>query len=344
MKRAFAVAACAIVTCQAHAQSSVTLYGILDAGVQYLTNADKNGANQWSLASGPNQPSRFGLTGREDLGGGYAAIFRLENGFNINNGSVATTTSFFNRFAYVGVDTPAGTLTFGRQGSVQFDKTVLYDPFYYASISQLSLNAAPLATFKINNMVKFQSVSVAGFNVDAAYSFGQQLPGSNTAGRYMGIALEYTKNAWAARALYEEARGSITGTVDQSSLVDRRASVAGAYRGQILTVFADYTHVMGDLHLSPNGDIYTVGAAWQATPFLRFAGEAGLYHRSFLPGTPKLFNAMAQYFLSKSTSFYAIGGYIINSGDNAYSVLYPNPTAIPGQTQLGIAIGVDHRF
>lgn len=343
MKRALALAICSIAACQAHAQSSVTLYGIVDAGVQFLTNADKSGSNQWSLASGSYLPSRFGLTGREDLGGGYAAIFKLENGFSLNNGALATTTSFFNRFAFVGVDTPIGTFTAGRQGSVQYDKTVFYDPLYYATYSQLSLNASPITTFKINNMVKYQSISVGGFNVLAAYGFGQQIAGSNTAGRYMGAALEYVNGPVFTRVLYEEQRGNI-GTVDQSSLVDRRASVAATYKGEVLTFFADYTHVFGNLQLSPNGDIYSVAAAWQATPFLRFVGEAGLYHRRDLSGTPKLFNAMAQYFLSKSTSLYAIGGYMINSGNNNYSVVYPNTTAVAGQTQLGVTVGIDHRF
>jgi predicted porin len=211
MKRTLALAICSLAACQAQAQSSVTLYGIVDVGVQYLTNADKAGNNQWSLASGSYLPSRFGMTGREDLGGGYAAIFKLENGFNLNNGSVATTASFFNRFAYVGIETPAGTVTLGRQGSVQYDKTVFYDPLFYATVSQLSLNASPIATFKIPNMVKYQSASIGGFNVLAAYGFGQQLAGSNTAGRYMGAAVEYVSGPVFTRALYEEQRGSVAG-------------------------------------------------------------------------------------------------------------------------------------
>lgn len=344
MKRALALTLCASAAGLAHAQSSVTLYGVVDTSLQYLTNADRGGHGQWSVASGSYLPSRFGITGREDLGGGYAAIFMLENGFNGNDGSVATTSSFFNRFSFVGIDTPVGKITLGRQGSVQYDKTVFYEPLYYGTYSQLSLNAAPITTFKVNNMVKFQSANYAGFDLDVAYGFGQQLPGSNTAGRYMGAALEYLHGPFSTRVLYEEVRGTVSGAVDQSSLVDRRASAAAVYKGAQWTFFADYTRVTGNLHLSPEGDIYTVGTAYQATPFLRFVGEAGLYHRSFLPGTPKLFDAMAQYFLSKRTSLYAIGGYMINSGGNAYSVLYPNTTALAGQTQLGLALGIDHRF
>jgi predicted porin len=348
MKKALALSILAFgalaVTADAQAQSSVTLYGVVDVGVQYLTNANKAGQSQWSMASGSYLPSRFGVTGREDLGNGYAAIFTLENGFNANDGSVATSSSFFNRFAFVGIDTPAGKITLGRQGSVQYDKTVFYDPLYYGTYSQLSLNAAPITTFKVNNMVKYQSASFAGFDVDAAYGFGQQIAGSNTAGRYTGLALEYVNGALFARVLYEELRGSVTAAVDQSSLADRRVSAAAVYKGSTYTFFADYTHVMGDLHLSPDGSIYTVAAAIQATPFLRFVGEAGMYHRSFLSGTPKLFNVMAQYFLSKRTSLYAIGGYMINAGGNNYGVAYPAATSLAGQTQLGVTLGIDHRF
>lgn len=344
MKRALTLLISALAAGQAYAQSSVTLYGIVDVGIQYLTNADAAGHNQVSMASGSYLPSRFGFVGREDLGGGYAAIFRLENGFNLSNGQVATPTSFFNRFAYVGLDTPVGQVTLGRQGSVQYDKTVFYDPLYYASVSQLSLNASPITTFKLPNLVKYQSSNYAGFDAELAYGFGQQLAGSNTAGRYMGAAVEYVRGALFTRVLYEEQRGSVAGALDQSSLVDRRVSAAAVYKGDTVTLFADYTNVSGDLHLSPNGSIYTIAAGYRPTPFWYLVGEAGLYHRNDLSGTPKLFNLMAQYSLSKSTSLYAIGGYMINSGQNAYSVVYPAPTSIAGQTQLGVTVGLDHRF
>lgn len=344
MKRSLAISLCTLAVLHAHAQSSVTLYGNLDVGLQYVGNANAAHQAQWSLASGSYIPSFWGITGRENLGGGYAAFFKLENGYNINNGAVATTTSFFNRFSFVGLDTPAGQLTFGRQGSVQFDKTVGYDPFYYASISQLSLNAAPFAEFKINNMVKYRSASLAGFNMEAAYAFGQEIAGSNISGRYVGAALEYVQGPFSARILHEEQRGTITGSLDQSSLVDRRTSVAAVYQPSSFSLFADYTRVTGDLHLSPAGTIYTVGASYLPVPWLRFSGEAGLYHSSDHAGSPKLFNLMGQYFLSKSSFVYLIGGYLINSGGTSYGVIYPAVAAAPGLTQLGVTTGFEHRF
>lgn len=70
----------------AHAQSSVTLCGDMDLGIQYLTHAGSGGGKTIGPQSGNEQPSRSGFTGSEDLGGGYAAVFRLESGFNPGTG------------------------------------------------------------------------------------------------------------------------------------------------------------------------------------------------------------------------------------------------------------------
>jgi predicted porin len=66
----------------AHAQSSVTLYGIIDEAVRYDTHQNKSGGDLFTMGSGGEiQGSRWGLQGTEDLGGGMAAIFQLEGGF-----------------------------------------------------------------------------------------------------------------------------------------------------------------------------------------------------------------------------------------------------------------------
>ena len=344
MRKLMVGVACTLCISGAQAQSSVTLYGLIDSGVQYLTNANQAGKSQWSQTSGAYLPSRFGIKGREDLGGGYAAYFTLENGFNANDGTQATATSFFNRFSFVGIDTPYGSISMGRQGSVQYDKTVFYEPLYYGNYSQLSLNAAPISIFKLNNTVKYQSKSYAGFDFEAQYGFGQEIPGEPTAGRYLGAAIEYIHAGLSARVLHEQTRGSVTGAIDQSSRVDKRTSVAALYQIQPFSVFADWTLVTGDLQLSPRGSVYSVGVSYMPKPDIRLVAEGGMYKRVYLSGTPKLFDLMAQYFLSKRTSVYLIGGYMINSGNASNGVVYTTATSKPGQTQLGVSAGVDVRF
>src|ERR1700761_8843112 len=110
-KRVVAVAAlgCAVIA-PVHAQSTVTLYGVIDEGLQFNTN-NKNvvggrnvGGRLWNLDSlaGPSG-SRWGIKGAEDLGGGLKAVFTLESGVNLNNGNLGQGGTFFGRQAYVGL-------------------------------------------------------------------------------------------------------------------------------------------------------------------------------------------------------------------------------------------------
>ncbi|WP_159991071.1 porin [Pelistega ratti] len=129
----------------AHAESSVTLYGIVDAGIGYTqtkttganvvdangnviaTNATKK-TRDFGLNNGAKQQSRFGLKGIEELGNGTAAIFQLESGFDLETGS--TGDSLFNRRAIIGLTGESwGTLTIGRQHNVADDILAPIDPF-----------------------------------------------------------------------------------------------------------------------------------------------------------------------------------------------------------------------
>ena len=81
-----AAAAC-IAAPAVHAQSSVTMYGIMDAGIEYTNHAAPEGGSSVKLKSGNKNTSRWGLRGVEDLGGGLKAVFRLESGIDLANGA-----------------------------------------------------------------------------------------------------------------------------------------------------------------------------------------------------------------------------------------------------------------
>lgn len=103
------------------AQSSVTLYGLVDEGFDFTSNVA--GKRAYQMESGVAQGSRWGLAGKEELGGGLEAVFRLENGFDVNNGALDQGGRMFGRQAYVGMNSAtAGTLTMGRQ----YDSVVDY--------------------------------------------------------------------------------------------------------------------------------------------------------------------------------------------------------------------------
>lgn len=145
-------AACALTAAgKAHAQSSVTLYGIVDEGVNYTSNVQTspgNGHNLYSLSSGILSGSRWGLRGVEDIGGGLKAIFVLENGFDVNNGRMGQGSLEFGRQAYVGLSTKFGSVTLGRQ----YDPVVDYvHALMPSAMFSGSIGAHPADVDNLNN-------------------------------------------------------------------------------------------------------------------------------------------------------------------------------------------------
>ncbi|WP_179402480.1 porin [Burkholderia guangdongensis] len=345
MKKAVIAAALAGLSgTAAHAQSSVTLYGVVDMGFEHLTNANAAGQAQNALLSGKWLPSRWGLKGTEDLGGGMKALFMLENGFNANDGSFSSPGVEFNRSAWVGLSSSTvGTLTLGRQYSVQFDKTLFYDPTLFGAYSILSLNLIPVQTQRVNNSVKFKSNEYAGFSAEAMYGFGQQLPGNASAGRYVGAGLEYLSGGFGASASYERTNGSV-GAVDQSGLVDQRWSVAARYDFGPVMVSGGMARITGDLHLTPVGSVYWAATKWNATSALSLIGEVGHYRFQQAPGHPTFAEATAQYRLSLRSILYANVGYYNNSGGSAFGVNGYTNVGQLGKSQVGMSVGIQHRF
>jgi predicted porin len=116
----------------AHAQSSVTLYGIVDAGVEYVNHASKDGGAT-RLVSGGKNTSRWGLRGVEDLGGGLKAVFQLESGINIANGQFDDGPgAIFDRRATIGLKNRFGQITLGRNFTTTYDYMLPFDPMGYA--------------------------------------------------------------------------------------------------------------------------------------------------------------------------------------------------------------------
>src|SRR5260370_28034617 len=110
----------------AHAQSSITLYGVIDSGINYTNNVQTAqigsklvGGHQIAMidaAFAGLQGNRWGFRGVEDLGGGLKTLFVLESGFSSINGALGQGGAMFGRQAYVGLRSASlGTVTLGRQ-------------------------------------------------------------------------------------------------------------------------------------------------------------------------------------------------------------------------------------
>ncbi|WP_395064297.1 porin [Paraburkholderia silvatlantica] len=180
------IAASMLFASAAHAQSSVTLFGLIDTSIVYSSNARTNaakpssgGGTQWQVFSGSIYTSRWGLRGNEDLGGGLSAVFWLENGFNATNGTFKNGGDLFGRQAWVGLSARQyGTLSLGRQ----YDFMVTYLAPLSATGSGFGGNLAEHPydndnlnnDMRLNNSVKFSSAPFKGLKVGAMYAFSNQ--------------------------------------------------------------------------------------------------------------------------------------------------------------------------
>ncbi len=231
----------------AFAQGSVTLYGLVDAGIDYTSNV--GGRSTWQMASGFAQGSRWGLKGTEDLGGGYSALFQLENGFNVNSGTLAQGGRAFGRQAYVGLGgTRFGTLTLGRQ----YDSVVDYlapttangswgvYPFSHPLDNDNTGN-----TFRVNNTVKYASPDFAGFSFGGTYGFSNDTNFANN--RQWSIGAQYEHGGLLVGAAFLNANnpGATPG-----------GAIAGAG-----SVGADANFVSTRLRIFGAGINYTAGPA-----------------------------------------------------------------------------------
>ena len=163
----------------AQAQSSVTLYGIADVWVG-SEKAGLNAASVTKVGSGGFNGSRFGLTGSEDLGGGLKAVFKLEQGFNIDTGTQSIGGTAFGRQAFVGLSGGFGTVTFGNVWSAMDDVIGAANGAFDSAFSPLySMSGSVHNTYvdRPRNAMKyaaafggFSAAAVVGLDENAAVS------------------------------------------------------------------------------------------------------------------------------------------------------------------------------
>ncbi|MEK6299019.1 MAG: porin, partial [Paraburkholderia tropica] len=185
-----------------HAQSSVTMYGIIDAGVTYVTNA--GGSHQVKFDDGISYANRWGIKGTEDLGGGMKAVFDLESGFHLGNGTLANGGSLFGRAAYVGLQSDWGTLTFGNQIDMTQEMVYLFNVTAWAS--GYAINQGDFDRMNgdhLPNSVKFMSNTYGGFQFGGMYSFSNT-PGDFHTGSAWSVGAQYQHGAFAMGAAYTQ--------------------------------------------------------------------------------------------------------------------------------------------
>lgn len=371
----------------AHAQSSVTLYGLIDAGITYVNNVQTspgNGHSLWQESSGAINASRWGLRGAEDLGGGLKAIFTLENGFSIANGTLGQQTREFGRQAYVGLSSAEfGTLTLGRQ----YDDVVKY-------LGPLSLTGSQYGgtffahpfdndnlqnSFRVNNSVHFQSANYTGLRLGAMYGF------SNAAGAFsnnrqysVGASYDFAGFNFAAAYLQlNNALNTITpsaasvalgansgGAVTDSPFTSQRQRIWGAgfnytFGPATAGLLFTQTRLFGATGIANSNVVFAgpsdlrfnnfdVHARYMLTPTLAVSGEYVYTDGKFNGANPKWHTVglLADYSLSKRTDVYLQSEYQHANADGITGLTAFVNGLKPSATpnQVAVTAGVRHRF
>ncbi|WP_321783101.1 porin [Burkholderia pyrrocinia] len=367
----------------AHAQSSVTLYGVIDTSIAYVHGNDGQGNNSWQMLSGNLQGSRFGLKGAEDLGGGLKAIFQLENGFDPGTGKLGQGNRMFGRQAFVGLESSQyGTLTLGRQYDPLVDlvQAVTADNYFgstFATPGDVDNNDNSL---RVSNAIKYTSPVFAGFQAEAMYALGG-VAGKTGAGQTWSVAAAYNNGPVGVAAGYFYANNpsptaaglrSGWGSTTSDNIVDGPinaayvtaksigiAQVAGQYVIGPVTVGLGYSNAQYKPDAASgfgSTEKYNTGrgfVTYQVTPPL-LLGVGYSYTKASGNTNAKYHQASlgADYSLSKRTDIYLVGAYQHASGTQ----LNTDGTTSAAQASIGsygiagtksqelVALGLRHKF
>jgi len=177
-KSLIALAALATVATAAQAQSSVTIYGIVDLGILGVSKTTSDAGRLTAVASGPLSTSRLGFKGTEDLGGGLKANFTLESELNADVGS--NDSVLFKRGAWVQLDQAnVGSVTLGRQNRLDYAATASMDPWSAANVGgfisagYLGGLAVAAGNVRVDNAVTLQTAKFGGLSAAYQYAFGE---------------------------------------------------------------------------------------------------------------------------------------------------------------------------
>ncbi len=333
-----ALAALASVSGVASAQSSVTLFGVADVGVQYVKNGDDT---QYRLASGNNLTSRLGVRGIEDLGGGLKAGFWLESHVNVDDGTINTSNKFWHRRSTVSLIGGFGELRLGRDTLPTWNALADFDPFGTVGVGDRSrlwnVYGGVATKTRGDNLVSyFLPTSLGGLYGQVTVGAGEGVPGN----KYIGGRIGY-------KAGPIDVTGAYSKTETATDEDFKTALISGSYDFGFLKFGLTYQQT----ELADDKDKLIGASAWApvGSGLIKFA-----YTRINGAGTGTHGDADQlalgyQHNLSKRTAIYTTVAHIKNKDGagnaGSYTVqTLSGITAVAGEKSTGVDLGIRHSF
>ena len=332
----------------ANAETSVTLYGIVDGGIAYervkgtVNGADYKGTRTGALSGGQSS-NRWGLKGTEDLGNGLQAVFVLENGFNLGTGQASQNNRMFGRQATIGLKSDAwGQLDLGRQTNIASKYFArVASPFGTDfSDARVGTTFGAADSLRYDNMVMYQTPNFAGFQFGLGYSFNtngnQSFKQSGSAQpntRAWTTGLRYANGPLAAALTYDQLKtnGLNTTPVNDRDVSIKSWNLGASYDFEVVKVHAGFGQArngwlsgieyadfeLGDAYVANDGmkvNSYTVGLSAPVGPGNVMASWGMADPRGTVGDDEKqhIYSLGYTYPLSKRTNVYAVGSYADN--------------------------------
>ncbi len=365
----------------AHAQtSSVTIYGFLDVAGAVVSRTDLVNEKKYFLNTDTGASGRLGFMGREDLGGGLAAIFQLEAALAADAGApvtsassgtvigaAATQNAFFRRGAWVGLEGGFGQVTLGRHNSAGIQDQAATMTALTTGINTgfaTAVGSQGLGNeFWNSNQIRYKSPSFAGFQFIGALSAGEQINGANKAGSIASGHINYEQGPLRIAATYSKDYAALA-TEQGKSL--QWYAISGAYKFGNFRVTAGYDRVDNGDNIATgatstttytpysgwvDSKLMTVGLAYSITPLFVVSGQyyevKDMRPSALRGGSTKEKSKQAlleaQYYFSKRSSLYAIFNHV-DAGSIATSPIWGNLNPVANKSANGLAIGMQHKF
>jgi len=343
--------------------TSITLYGLVDLGVEYIHGAQtgpNSTGSQMRMGYG-GAPSRWGIKGVEDLGGGLKALFTLEGGIMADTGA-QSQSRMFGRQAWVGVQGDWGTISFGRQYTMRYYG--MLDADIFAAASQgLGVLDAGIPNARADNSISYRAAfgPVSG---GVNYSFGRDTAAANNpaatncAGEVAGDAkqcreysayLKYNGGNWGIVSAYERIYGGTAATYGglvNANLTDSRLTVNGYLQFGDTQFGAGWLKRDNQGSTTPKSNLYWVVASTPVAKAFTLDGMLAMNKFEDSPNKAVLLTLRGSYALSKRSLVYLSVSAIKNSGTLAAPVSSnpPGTPPLPGGSEQSVMAGIRHVF
>lgn len=348
-KSLIALAVLGVFASGAQAQTSVSLYGVVDLGISHI---DTGAGNALGVTSGTQSSSRLGFRGTEDLGGGLSAFFTLESGFNANTGAFSDATRFFGRQSFVGLRGGFGAIKLGRQETpiyAAYNQSV--DPFARGLLGDIT-RMFPIATTTANtatsrhasttrsdNTINYSLPKLGGLYGEAAYTLGG-VTGDSRAGSQIGLMLGYKAGPF--NVVYAHHNANNSPTAPALMITGKSNFLAGTYDFGVAKAYLAWGN--NDNNANATAISRTHTRTWMAG----LSKKLGV-HNFMANYTRKqdmvIANADANqialaytYDLSKRTNFYVAFAHTENESAGRTNV------TVTGADNKSLAAGIRHRF